>query len=230
MNGPLSSIHETGFAACAFHSFPNTLRWDGYSGDYGPNFSGLRLGSATYLVMDPDLGMLAYGGILKQSGRLYTVETRDAIRRKVFIGPLGLQIEVDAGIIERFSYSPCKRSVSLTLAQLDGIPKAPSAIMWLQATSGRTNYTVTTEGITQARLGWKVPLMSSHIKVEVGQQIPQAEVYETGFAKGSDWAAKQKACSVSTSVGAKRQRRELLTAMTLYVDDTSASLVIASPI
>ena len=38
--GALTNIDQEGFASAAFHSFPSTLKWDGYSGDYGPNFFG----------------------------------------------------------------------------------------------------------------------------------------------------------------------------------------------
>jgi hypothetical protein len=37
MMGALSNIDREGFASAAFHSFPSTLKWDAYSGDYGPN-------------------------------------------------------------------------------------------------------------------------------------------------------------------------------------------------
>ncbi|CAN8100479.1 unnamed protein product [Discula destructiva] len=65
MNGPLSNIHADGFTAASFHSFPETLAWDSYSGDYGPNHLGLILGTATYLVEDEELGLVAYGGSLE---------------------------------------------------------------------------------------------------------------------------------------------------------------------
>jgi hypothetical protein len=37
--GALSNIDQEGFASVAFHSFPSTLKWDGYSGDYGQTSS-----------------------------------------------------------------------------------------------------------------------------------------------------------------------------------------------
>ncbi|KAK5117865.1 hypothetical protein LTR85_008639 [Meristemomyces frigidus] len=54
--GPLSNIDAGGFGSMAFHSYPDTLRWDAYSGDYGPNFLGHVLGAATYLVEHPVFG------------------------------------------------------------------------------------------------------------------------------------------------------------------------------
>ncbi len=52
--GALTNIDREGFASVAFHSFPSTLKWDAYSGDYGPNFFGHALNTATYLITIPN--------------------------------------------------------------------------------------------------------------------------------------------------------------------------------
>ncbi|KAK2759834.1 hypothetical protein FQN54_002568 [Arachnomyces sp. PD_36] len=166
MNGPMSNINQDGFAAASFHSWPETLAWDPISGDYGSNFLGLMLGAGTYVVDDKDVGLAAYGGILEENGKTVTVQTRDAVRRKAFIGPLGLLVSIDAGIIQEFSYDIAAGSVSIALSQLDGIPTAEAAVLWLETTAGTTNYTVTTE-LDEERMGWKVPLDSSSVVVEV---------------------------------------------------------------
>lgn len=49
ITGPLSNIRQDGSMYNGFHSFPDTLRGDYYSGDYGPNFLGVMLGSGTYV-------------------------------------------------------------------------------------------------------------------------------------------------------------------------------------
>lgn len=163
MTGPLSNINQDGFAAASFHSWPDTLKWDGISGDYGSGFLGLALGSGTYLVEDPELGLVAFGGVLEGT----TVRTNDAVRRKIFIGPLNLLISVDAGIIQDFSYIAGSQSVSLTLAQLDWVPRAPSTVVWVESPSG-SSFTVTTSGVAQVRGGWQVPLTADSVMVEVG--------------------------------------------------------------
>jgi len=38
--GSLSNIDRDGFGACAFHSYPDMMRFDAYSGDYGMSFFG----------------------------------------------------------------------------------------------------------------------------------------------------------------------------------------------
>lgn len=167
MNGPLSNINSDGFAAASFHSFPDTLAWDGYSGDYGPNFVGLTLGTGSYLVEDDDLGLIAYGGNVGGSGGAVTVTPKDAARRRAFVGPLGILLEIDAGVINEYTYTAADRSVSVTLGQLDGTPTANATNIWVSKESGDAGYKVTGTGVTAARLGWLVPLNSASVTVKV---------------------------------------------------------------
>lgn len=168
MNGPLSNINSDGFAAASFHSFPDTLAWDGYSGDYGPNFLGLTLGTGSYLVEDEDLGLVAYGGtVTGGTGGAVTVAPKDAARRRAFVGPLGILVEVDAGVINEFTYTPGDQSVSVTLGKLDGAPATNATNIWVSKESGQAGYTVTGTGVTAARQGWQVPLNSASVTVKV---------------------------------------------------------------
>ncbi|KAH8750163.1 hypothetical protein F5883DRAFT_694245 [Diaporthe sp. PMI_573] len=167
MNGPLSNINSDGFAAASFHSFPDTLAWDGYSGDYGPNFLGLTLGTGSYLVEDEDLGLVAYGGSVGGTGGAVTVTPKDAARRRAFVGPLGILLEIDAGVIKEFTYTAGDRSLSVTLGQLDGTPTANATNIWVSRESGDAGYTVTGTGVKAARLGWQVPLNSGSATVKV---------------------------------------------------------------
>lgn len=172
MNGPLSNIHEDGFAAAAFHSFPDTLAWDAYSGDYGPNHVGLILGTGTYLAQDNELGYLvAYGGqVVASSGSnpTTTVQTRDVARRKVFVGPLRLLVEIDAGVIEEFTYTSGDASLTFTLGQLDGVPTTNSTVLWLSREEEEVaGYTVTGTGVTKARGGWEISLSSDSVVVNI---------------------------------------------------------------
>ena len=166
-SGPVSSINEDGFASASFHSWPDTLKWDGYSGDYGPNFVGLVLGTGTYVVQDSVFGLVAYGGVLTSSGTSVSVQTADPVRKRIFIGPLGVLITIDAGIIDNFSYVPSTGEVSITLSQLSDVPVAANAVLWVESTTGTRNYSVTTTGITKARLGWQIPLSSASVTVQL---------------------------------------------------------------
>ncbi|KFZ24159.1 hypothetical protein V502_01371 [Pseudogymnoascus sp. VKM F-4520 (FW-2644)] len=166
-SGPISNINEDGFAAASFHSWPDTLKWDGLSGDYGPNFLGLVLGTGTYVVQDSVVGLVAYGGVLTSSETSVIVQTADPVRRRIFIGPLGVLITVDAGIIKNFSYVPSTGAITVTLSQLSGVPVAANAVLWAETTTGTRNYSVTTSSITEARLGWQIPLSSADVTVEL---------------------------------------------------------------
>lgn len=169
MNGPLSNIHEDGFAAASFHSFPDTLAWDAYSGDYGPNFVGLILGTGSYLVEDADLGLVAYGGMVTGSGDgTATLAPRDMTRRKVFVGPLGILLEIDAGVVQEVVYAAGNESLVVTLGQLDGVPKTNATVMWVSREDGDAGYTVTGAGVTEERLGWRIPLSLDSVVVNVG--------------------------------------------------------------
>lgn len=166
-SGPISNINEDGFAAASFHSWPDTLKWDGLSGDYGPNFLGLVLGTGTYVVQDSVVGLVAYGGVLTSSDTSVSVQTADPVRRRIFIGPLGVLITVDAGIIDSFSYVPSTGAITVTISQLSGVPVAANTVLWAETTTGTRKYSVTTSGITEARLGWQIPLSSGDVTVEL---------------------------------------------------------------
>ncbi|KXT06464.1 hypothetical protein AC578_5997 [Pseudocercospora eumusae] len=119
--GPLSNINKEGFGAMAFHSFPQTLKWDAYSGDYGPNFLGHILGACTILVNHPDFGWTAFGGNIRHTGYgdAITVEPKDSVRRRLYIAAMGLKLEIEAGAIESFTYTPSTKSLKVKLEQKD---------------------------------------------------------------------------------------------------------------
>ncbi|KAL2010653.1 hypothetical protein VTN00DRAFT_6460 [Thermoascus crustaceus] len=170
MNGPLSNIDQDGFASASFHSFPETLAWDAYSGDYGPNHLGLILCSGTYVVQDKELGLVAYGGnIIEDQGNTITVQPRDAVRQRVYIGPLGVYVTIAAGIIQEFSYCPSSGVVSVTLSQLSWVPKAPSTVMWVETPYGDGEYRVITPGLKEERSGWQVPLGLAPTTVQIAR-------------------------------------------------------------
>ncbi|KAH7026659.1 uncharacterized protein B0I36DRAFT_294801 [Microdochium trichocladiopsis] len=162
ISGPMSNINAEGFAAASFHSWPDTLKWDGISGDYGPGFLGLALNTGTYIAQDPSLGLVAYGGTLSVSNGTATVRTTDPTRRKVFVGPLGLLVYTDAGIISEVSYRVADAAVSgvtVRLSQLPGVPVAKAANVWVEQTAGAGEYQVSLgSGVAVSRGGWRVEL------------------------------------------------------------------------
>ncbi|KAG6007197.1 hypothetical protein E4U43_000344 [Claviceps pusilla] len=125
--GPLSNVNADGFASTAFHSNPDLLKWDAYSGDYGPNYLGIISGSCTYLVHHPDFGWISMGGNMASSTTEETivVEPRDTVRRSIYVAPLGLSITAKTGTILQFAYTP--KSKRLTIALRHELPPGSAA-------------------------------------------------------------------------------------------------------
>ncbi|GLB43575.1 hypothetical protein LshimejAT787_1400870 [Lyophyllum shimeji] len=128
LSGPLSNIDQGGFASASFHSFADTLKWDGSSGDYGPNLSGHTMGIGTYIVNHPDFGWQAFGGNVLSTSPTVQVQVRDSVRRRVYLAPLGQMLSVDAGAFSTVTYDPSARTVAVTITAVpDGVSGAASA-------------------------------------------------------------------------------------------------------
>ncbi|HYV10234.1 MAG TPA: DUF5695 domain-containing protein [Pyrinomonadaceae bacterium] len=119
MMGALSNIDQEGFASVAFHSFPATLKWDPYSGDYGPNFFGHAFNAATYVIKHPEFGWQSFGGNINVSGEWVNVQPRDSFRQRVYIAPLRLWLTLDAGTFERIAINTKSNIVRVTLSPAD---------------------------------------------------------------------------------------------------------------
>ena len=117
--GSLSNIDQEGFASAAFHSYPQNLRWDTYSGDYGPNFFGHAVSTGTYIVNHPEFGWLAFGGNVKTDGDWVKVQPLDSFRQRVYVAPLGLWLTLDAGTFENVEVNPTTHAVRLGLSPAD---------------------------------------------------------------------------------------------------------------
>lgn len=170
---PLTNIDEGGFASAAFHSYPELLKWDPFSGDYGPGFLGLTLGQAVYIVDDSKFGIQAFGGDIdeaRSSASSTVVAPKDAVRKRVFIAAIGLKVEISAGAISEIVYDDSAQKLSLKLvpAVSDKALQAKSAIVWLEQPAAATDtvgYTVV--GAQQERGGFVVDLASGNANVEI---------------------------------------------------------------
>jgi hypothetical protein len=114
--GAISGIDEQGFASAAFHSYPDRMKFDPYSGDYGPNFLGHAWSVGTYLVRDAEFGWLAFGGNVEVTGEIVSVAPRDSQRQRVYLAPLGLWMTLDSGKFERVTVDPATKTVEIALA------------------------------------------------------------------------------------------------------------------
>ena len=116
MMGALSNIDQEGFSSAAFHSFPSTLKWDAYSGDYGPNFFGHAINTATYVVNHPEFGWQAFGGNLIIEGEVVKVKPLDSFRKRVYIAPFGLWLTLESGMFENVEINTQNKTVRLGFA------------------------------------------------------------------------------------------------------------------
>jgi Family of unknown function (DUF5695) len=114
--GALTNIDQEGFASVAFHSFPSTLKWDGYSGDYGPNFFGHAFNTATYVINHPEFGWQAFGGNVKTEGDWVKVQPLDSFRMRVYVAPRGLWLTLDAGTFESVEVNTRNHAIRIGLS------------------------------------------------------------------------------------------------------------------
>lgn len=106
MMAPLANIDNEGFASAAFHSFPSTLKWDAYSGDYGPAFLGHALNVGSYLINHPDFGWQAFGGNIEQEAGWVTMHPKDTFRQRTYIAPARLWLTLDGARFQKISFNP----------------------------------------------------------------------------------------------------------------------------
>lgn len=171
-SGGLSNVDSDGFASAAFHSWPDTLHWDAYSGDYGPNFSGMTLGAGTFIVQEGsgDGETVVYGGnAATESDGTVTIEPRDPVRKRVYFGAWGVQIEISAGAIQQVSFNMANSQATITVvdAVTDRQAAASQAVVWLD------NYrdagvAITTTGLETSRKGSVIDLSSGTATFTIG--------------------------------------------------------------
>ncbi len=165
--GALSNIDRDGFASAAFHSYPDTLRWDAYSGDYGPNFFGHALNSATYVVEHPEFGWLAFGGNLSLDRESVRVIPLDAVRRRIYVAKLGLWLTLDAGRFEEIRIARDGKSVGIRLAPATEFESKARLRVERVASVGATGKFVPNEQLKVERGAYSIALGGSARRVQL---------------------------------------------------------------
>jgi hypothetical protein len=166
--GAISNITEDGFGPSAFHSFPSTLKIDGLSGDYGPNFFGYAINTATYIVNNPDLGWLAFGGNLTRNGHWVNVKITTAAKSRIFIAPLQTWLTLDAGTFQSVAFDTLTKKIMLTLDTADIY--TPKAYLHIQhtATAGPAKHYLVKGYPVKERGAYVIPLKrTENTKVEI---------------------------------------------------------------
>jgi len=166
--GALTDIDQEGFASAAFHGFPDMLKPDPLTGDYGPNFFGHAWNTATYIVDHPQFGWLAFGGNIKVEGDLVKVTPLDSSRARVYVASLGLWLTLDAGNFEDIEVNSKTGVVRVGLAA--ATPFTPSARLHIEQ-PGRTHAGIyrPVKVLAPERDAWIVPLDKGVTWIELSQ-------------------------------------------------------------
>jgi len=104
--GQLANIDEHGAPSMMLHMLPHVLDFDPRSGDFGLGFFGHTLEAGAYFVQHPTLGELCFQCDLTSGNTIPTViEPRDSYRQRMYLEPLGLYLQADAGNLDRVIWS-----------------------------------------------------------------------------------------------------------------------------
>lgn len=163
--GSLSNIDADGFASAAFHSFPDAMKFDALSGDYGVSFFAQAYSTASYLVDHPIFGWLGFGGLVERDGNAVTLTPKDSARTRIYIAPAGLWLTLDAGKFQSVRYEPATGRVTAVLTPKDAY--TPSAFLELATPkAGAKPYRVASPAAAE-RGGYAVTLGAGPTTVEL---------------------------------------------------------------
>jgi hypothetical protein len=131
--GSLTNIDGEGFGSAAFHSFPDTMAFDAYSGDYGTSFFGHAYAAASYLVQHPLFGWTGFGGNVSVMGDNVVMTPKDSARSRVFVAPAGIWITARAGKFAQVRYHRATGAIDLVFEP--GDRHTPKAIFEIAVTT-----------------------------------------------------------------------------------------------
>ena len=171
--GSIAGIDQDGSSSAAFHSYPDRMDWDPYSGDYGPNFFGHVWNSATYLVHDADFGWLGFGGNIHEKSGVITIEPRDSMRQRVYLAPLGLWLQLDAGTFRSVRLDEGSHKVQLELSPADDV--TPTALLRIDqpAVIAGVGKMLPKGAFSQERGGYIIPLGKNNTTIELDNNLSQ---------------------------------------------------------
>lgn len=172
--GAISGIDQEGFGSAAFHSYPDKMAFDPYTGDYGPNFFGHAWNTATYLTKDAEFGWQAFGGNLSVAGKTVTLVPLDSFRQRVYLAPRGLWLTLDSGQFERVTLDEATGKVEVRLAPANQYTPAARLRIEQPARVAGVNAMAPIENFTMERGAYLVPLNEKGASLHLGS-APNAE-------------------------------------------------------
>ncbi|WP_294197869.1 DUF5695 domain-containing protein [uncultured Sphingomonas sp.] len=140
MMGGITNIDRDGFSSAAFHSEPDMMRWDAYSGDYGMGYFGHAYAAATYLVRHDPFGWIGFGGTVREDGGAVEIVPHDGARTRLFVAPAGQWITLAAGTIAKARWLPATHRIELILDPATAT--TPVAHLSVEAPAGGAAYAI----------------------------------------------------------------------------------------
>ena len=196
--GALAGIDQDGFASAAFHSYPDKMKFDPYSGDYGPNFFGHAWATGTYVAQDAEFGWLAFGGNLSTTEKTVRVEPRDSFRQRVFWAPLGVWLTLESGRFEQVSFDQQSGELEIRLEPAD--PYTDHALLRVEQTAPAVAAGPMTplQAFKMERGAYLVPLEKTSVSLRLGagktraghgemSLLPDLRERIGGLAGGNRW-------------------------------------------
>jgi hypothetical protein len=165
--GSITGIDEQGFGSAAFHSYPDRMVFDPYTGDYGPNFFGHVWNAAAYLVHDKEFGWQGFGGNVHQDAEVITIEPRDTMRQRVYLAPLGLWLQLDAGTFRAVHFDFATHAVKIDLDPADANTAAALLRIEQPATIAGVGTMRLSKTYTRERGGDVIPLGKSIVTIDL---------------------------------------------------------------
>jgi hypothetical protein len=200
-SGQLSNIDASGAPSMYFHAMPHILEHDPYSGDFGLGFFGISLeASATLVVGDGSepprcylcdlnvtaaaataiVGKAATVGAAGRASKgaakaVYVLRPRDAYRQRVYLEPLGLFLQADAGVFRSVTLDLDNRRITVQFQEPTQTPAGFQSYSALRlrvdkvsreeppasARPGRDFAVTAPAGAKRVRAAWEVPLTAA---------------------------------------------------------------------
>jgi hypothetical protein len=166
--GGITNIDQQGFGSAAFHSWPDQMRWDPYSGDYGMGFFGHAYAAATYVARDPTFGWVCFGGNIQTGANTIHIVPKDGARSRLFIAPAGVWIVLESGKISSADYATSTGGILLTLDPADSA--TPAARVIVETTTHTFRSYEISSGVAE-RGAQTISLSSRPTKVELRARV-----------------------------------------------------------
>jgi hypothetical protein len=156
-------VRPDGVARNLYTWEPQRMTFDPWSSEMGCGLYFTYLMACSYVVNDPDLGLIGYGCDVEGDPKTHlSVVPHDGVAKRIRIGPLGMLIESPAARIERLDVEAGGRKIALVLRETLGRQlSAPLVIGGLQA----GKYKLTADGhdlgtftAKQCASGLRIPL------------------------------------------------------------------------